>query len=129
MVAADRSKAVVLVMLIFLYPFVVFTTSSFILSRALFLLMYFLAFLSIMITTLGEKKAGLYASRALVVYFVCVTLCNFALFIDVMGGPRLVTVTHKSTVAHTVMCRQGGRGRFPVLLDDLFKCRTNSHRT
>ena len=38
------------------------------------------------------------------------------------------TVTHKSTVARTVMCRQDGRGRFPVLLDDLSKCRTNSQR-
>ena len=26
------------------------------------------------------------------------------------------------------MCRQDGRGRFPVLLDDLSKCRTNSQR-
>ena len=32
-------------------------------------------------------------------------------------------VTHKSTVARTVMCRQDGRGRFPVLLDDHSKCR------
>ena len=37
-------------------------------------------------------------------------------------------VTHKSTVARTVMCRQDGRGRFPVLLDDHSKCRTNSPR-
>ena len=37
-------------------------------------------------------------------------------------------VTHKSTVARTVMCRQDGRGRFPVLLDDHSKCRTNSQR-
>ena len=37
-------------------------------------------------------------------------------------------VTHRSTVARTVMCRQDGRGRFPVLLDDLSKCRTNSQR-
>ena len=36
--------------------------------------------------------------------------------------------THKSTVARTVMCRQDGRGRFPVLLDDHSKCRTNSQR-
>ena len=35
------------------------------------------------------------------------------------------SVTHKSTVARTVMCRQDGRGRFLVLLDDLSKCRTN----
>ena len=35
-------------------------------------------------------------------------------------------VTHKSTVVSTVMCCQNGRGRFPVLLDDLSKCRTNS---
>ena len=34
-------------------------------------------------------------------------------------------VTDKSTVARTVMCRQDGRGRLPVLLDDLLKCRTN----
>ena len=38
------------------------------------------------------------------------------------------TVTHKSTVARTVMCRQDGRGGFPVLLDDHSKCRTNSQR-
>ena len=41
------------------------------------------------------------------------------------SGP---VVTHRSTVARTVMCRQDGRGRFPVLLDDLCKCRTNSQR-
>ena len=40
----------------------------------------------------------------------------------------VAVVTHKSTVARTVMCRQDGRGRFPVLLDDLSKCRTNSQR-
>ena len=34
----------------------------------------------------------------------------------------------KRTVARTVMCRQDGRGRFPVLLDDHSKCRTNSQR-
>ena len=38
------------------------------------------------------------------------------------------TLTHKSMVACTVMCRQDGRGRFLVLLDDLSKCRTNSQR-
>ena len=37
-------------------------------------------------------------------------------------------VTHGSTVARTVMYCQDGRGRFPVLLDDLSKCRTNSQR-
>ena len=37
-------------------------------------------------------------------------------------------VMHKSTAARTVMCRQDGRGRFPVLLDDLSKCRTHSQR-
>ena len=37
-------------------------------------------------------------------------------------------VTHKSTVARIVMCRQDGRGRFPVSLDDHSKCRTNSQR-
>ena len=41
---------------------------------------------------------------------------------------RKSDVTHKSTVARTVMCRQDGRGRFPVLLDDLSKYRTNSQR-
>ena len=35
-----------------------------------------------------------------------------------------LSFTHKSTVARTVMCRQDGRRRFPVLLDDLSKCRT-----
>ena len=40
----------------------------------------------------------------------------------------LLTVTHGSTVARTVMCRQDGRGRFPVSLDDHSKCRTNSQR-
>ena len=38
------------------------------------------------------------------------------------------SVTHKCTVARTVMCRQDGRGRFPVSLDDHSKCRTNSQR-
>ena len=37
-------------------------------------------------------------------------------------------VTEKRTVARTVMCRQDGRGRFPVLLDDHSKCSTNSQR-
>ena len=37
-------------------------------------------------------------------------------------------VTHKSKVARTVMCRQDGRGRFPVSLDDHSKCRINSQR-
>ena len=41
---------------------------------------------------------------------------------------HLNVVTHKSTVARTVMCRQDGRGRFPVLFDDHSKCRTNSQR-
>ena len=40
----------------------------------------------------------------------------------------LKSVTHKSTVARTVLCRQDGRGRFLVLLDDHSKCRTNSQR-
>ena len=40
----------------------------------------------------------------------------------------ILSVTHKSTVARTVMCRQDGRGRFPVSLDDHSKCRTNSQR-
>ena len=31
-------------------------------------------------------------------------------------------------LARTVMCRQDGRERFPVLLDDHSKCRTNSQR-
>ena len=39
-----------------------------------------------------------------------------------------IPVTHKHMVAGTVMCRQDGRGWFPVLLDDLSKCRTNSQR-
>ena len=34
----------------------------------------------------------------------------------------------KCTVACTVMCCQDGRGWFPILLDDLSKCRTNSQR-
>ena len=34
-------------------------------------------------------------------------------------------VTHGSMIARTVMCRQDGGGRFPVLLDNLSKCRTN----
>ena len=38
------------------------------------------------------------------------------------------SVTHRSTVVRTVMCRQDGRGRFPVLLDDHSKCRTNSQK-
>ena len=40
----------------------------------------------------------------------------------------MAIVTNKSTVARTVMCRQDGRGRFPVLLDDHSKWRTNSQR-
>ena len=41
---------------------------------------------------------------------------------------RLHYVTHKSTVARTVMCREDSSGRFLVLLDDRSKCRTNSQR-
>ena len=44
------------------------------------------------------------------------------------SAKQLENVTHGSTVARTVMCRQDGRGRFPVLLDDHSKCRTNSQR-
>ena len=36
---------------------------------------------------------------------------------------KVPSVTHRSTVARTVMCRQDGRGRFPVLLDGHSKCR------
>ena len=48
--------------------------------------------------------------------------------IKILKNRVLISVTHKSTVARTVMCRQDGRGKFPVLLDDLSKCRTNSQR-
>ena len=37
-------------------------------------------------------------------------------------------VTHRSTVARTVMCRQDGRGRFPVLLDDHSKNVGQTHK-
>ena len=47
---------------------------------------------------------------------------------DWMEGCKCIFVTHRSMVARTVMCRQDGRGRFPVLLDDHSKCRTNSQR-
>ena len=43
-----------------------------------------------------------------------------------MSTYEYIPVTHGSMVARTVMCRQDGRGRFPVLLDDLSKCRTDS---
>ena len=43
-------------------------------------------------------------------------------------GRHSMLVTHRCTVARTVMCRQDGRGRFPVSLDDHSKCRTNSRR-
>ena len=47
---------------------------------------------------------------------------------DLVKTVGVVVVTHRSTVARIVMCRQDSRGRFPVLLDDLYKCRTNSQR-
>ena len=49
-------------------------------------------------------------------------------FCDGQTNGRTDSVTHGSTVARTVMCRQDGRGRNPVLLDDLSKCRTHSQR-
>ena len=56
---------------------------------------------------------------------------NFKFQLTFLGSCNYVhdlCVTHKSTVARTVMCRQDGRGRFPVLLDDHSKCRTISQR-
>ena len=44
------------------------------------------------------------------------------------GEKRIGECYTKKYVAHTVMCRQDGRGRFLVLLDDLSKCWTNSQR-
>ena len=65
----------------------------------------------------------------------CCTALNKKIFssAELVGSPnrslsKFSGVTHKSTVARTVMCRQDGRGRFPVLLDDHSKCRTNSQR-
>ena len=40
---------------------------------------------SIVITSLGEKRAGLYASRACVVYFECIDLCPSSLPVGVRG--------------------------------------------
>ena len=61
----------------------------------------------------SSQKTSIFAlARTGCVFFVCCDLC----------------VTHKSTVARTVMCPQDGKGRFPVLLDDHSKCRTNSQR-
>ena len=57
--------------------------------------------------------------RVLLLLFAFAGVASYCIF---------TVVTHKCTVARTVMCRQDGRGRFPVLMDDLSKCRTNSQR-
>ena len=58
-------------------------------------------------------------------------LCHFSFSPPFVPLPSLfssIFVTHKSTVVRTVMCRQDGRGWFPILMDDLSKCRTISQR-
>ena len=40
--------------------------------------------------------------------------------------PGFVHVTYKNTMAHIVICRQDGRGRFPVYRTS--KCRANSQK-
>ena len=69
----------------------------------------------------SETPEDTYCRVVVHVYTEACTSCSKVIF----GGS---VVTHGSTVARTVMCRQDGRGRFPVLLDDLSKCRTNSQR-
>ena len=56
----------------------------------LFVLVFFSPF-SIMITSLGEERAGLCASRAFV-YFSPVNFCPFSLSLGVRGWLRLVIV-------------------------------------
>ena len=73
------------------------------------------------------------------VYLVQISTTGYILSFDDKNRIKLVStndmlisysigVTHQRTVARTDMCRQDGRGRFPVLLDDHSKCRTHSQR-
>ena len=63
--ATDRSKAVV-PMLFFFCGFVAYTTGRFMFSLALIFVLVFFQSFSIVITSLGEDRAGLCVSRAFV---------------------------------------------------------------
>ena len=71
--ATDRSKVVVPVLFLF-------CVALWFLLRVRFIILF-----SIVITSPGEKGAGLCASRAFV-YFVRVSFCHFSLPLNVGGG-------------------------------------------
>ena len=63
----------------------VFTTGRFMLSLALLFVLVFFSPFSIVITSLGEKRAGLCAYRAFVC-FACVNFCSLSLPLGVGVG-------------------------------------------
>ena len=66
------------------------TTGRFLLSHALLFVLVFLVLFSTVITSLGEKRAVLFVSRAFM-YFARFNLCPFSLPLGVRDWLRLVT--------------------------------------
>ena len=96
--AADRSKAVVLVLFLFLCGFVVLTTGCFMLSHALLfvlmlLLLFFQSYLALWSPRLGKGEMVYMLPVLLFVYFARVKCCPFSLPLGVSGWLRLVLAT------------------------------------
>ena len=90
--STDRSKAVVPVLVLLFFCFVVYSIRRFVICLALcyFVLVFFSPF-SIAITSLGEERANLSAFRTFV-RFVLVWVCLFPRPFGVWEGLRLVIV-------------------------------------
>ena len=90
--STDRSEAVVPVLVLLFFCFVVYSTRRFVvcLSVCHFVLVFFSPF-SIAITSLGEERAKLSAFRTLI-RFVPVLICRFSLPLGVWEGLRFVIV-------------------------------------
>ena len=88
--SADRSKAVVPVLVLLFVAFLVYSKRRFVfcLSVCHFVLVLFGPF-SIAITSLGEERANLSAFRTFV-QFVLVWICQFPLPLGVLVGLRFV---------------------------------------
>ena len=88
--SADRSKAVVPVLVLLFVAFLVYSKRRFVfcLSVCHFVLVLFSPF-SIAITSLGEERANLSAFRTFV-QFVLVWICQFPLPLGVLVGLRFV---------------------------------------
>ena len=90
--SADRSRAVVPVLVLFFVALKVYSTRRFVvcLSMCHFVLVFFSPF-SIAITSLGKERANLSAFRTFV-RFVLVWICWFPLSLGVWEGLRFVIV-------------------------------------